>query len=341
MNASGIPSCLCTSSLPEDLETTDSANDMPDLHEFWDPNEWEDHAFQLLRDRHGSLGVNKVPARHKGDYGLDYYSLQDRVAYQCFAVQEPVDVAQRAEKQKRKITTDLAKFVANRAKVAAIFGDVQVYRWVLLVPLHDSALVNVHTTSKTAEVRGLNLPYTSSDFEVMVQDLQCFDAASRMTRSAQRLVITLPFHPSTDEEIEAWAQTANELVQELFRKLRKRVIGNDPETLEQLVDEAIGWFLERENTFDELRASAPDISDRLSQTIARRFNQLRLLGPSPDGTPHAVLRQELEELVVQLRESIPNLDAESAHRLALGSISDWLMRCPLDFPPYDDVSRNT
>jgi hypothetical protein len=49
---------------------------MPILHECWDPNDWELHAFGLLQDRHGAVNVMKVPARHKGDFGLDSSSSQ-------------------------------------------------------------------------------------------------------------------------------------------------------------------------------------------------------------------------------------------------------------------------
>jgi hypothetical protein len=34
---------------------------MPELQEFWDPNEWEQHVYGLLQDRHGPLNVQKVP----------------------------------------------------------------------------------------------------------------------------------------------------------------------------------------------------------------------------------------------------------------------------------------
>lgn len=141
---------------------------MPELHEFWDPNDWEHHVYGLLQDRHGPLNVHKVPARHKGDHGLDYYSLEDRVSYQCYAVQEPCDVADRADKQKAKITTDLKKFCTKKSELSDLFGSVQMTRWVLVVPLHDSSQLNAHATAKTAEVRALRLPYVASNFEVMI-----------------------------------------------------------------------------------------------------------------------------------------------------------------------------
>jgi|ERR1051325_3330698 hypothetical protein len=130
---------------------------MSELHEHWDPNDWEGHVYGLLQDRHGPLNIHKVPARHKGDYGIDYYTLEDRAAYQCYAVQEPCEVVDRADKQKAKITTDIGKFCRNKAGLGKLFGSVKITRWVLVVPLHDSSQVNAHATSKTAEVKALCL----------------------------------------------------------------------------------------------------------------------------------------------------------------------------------------
>jgi hypothetical protein len=184
-------------------------SNMPSWHEFWDPNEWEVHVFGLLQDRHGALNVLKVPARHKGDYGLDYYCLSNQVTYQCYAVQEPCEVADRADKQKTKITTDLKKFCKNKDELTRLFRDVKINRWILVVPIHDSVLVNLHLTSKTAEVRDLGLPYVAQDFEALVHDLESFDAASREHRALQRRSISLPSQPPTQQEINDWARTSN------------------------------------------------------------------------------------------------------------------------------------
>ena len=165
---------------------------MPELHEFWDPNDWEQHVYGLLQDRHGSLNVHKVPARHKGDHGLDYYSLEDQAAYQCYAVQEPCEVADRASKQRAKITTDLHKFCSKKKELSALFGSVQMTRWVLVVPLHDSSQLNAHNTTKTAEVKAFGLPYIAPTFEVMIQDLESFDATSRAVRALVRQSWTIP-----------------------------------------------------------------------------------------------------------------------------------------------------
>ena len=217
---------------------------MPETYEHWDPHDWELHVYGLLQDRHGPLNVHKVPDRHKGDHGLDYYSLEDQVSYQCYAVQEPCEVADRAEKQKAKITTDLKKFCTNRTELSKLFGAVQLTRWVLVVPLHDSSQLNAHTTAKTAEVKALSLPYIASNFEVMIQDLESFDSTSRAVRAILRRSISLPVQPASPEQIEQWSEASESLVTTLTSKLGKR-IGTDGEKLSQSVGEAVEGFLNR------------------------------------------------------------------------------------------------
>jgi hypothetical protein len=208
-------------------------------------------------------------------------------------------------------------------------------RWVLTVPLHDSAEVNAHLAKKTSEIRSLNLAYATADFEAIVQDLESFDQSSRSTRAMQRHSISLPMPPASKQQIEQWSQSENSLVEALGTKLRKRVTDNTEGEIDTLVAEAVGWFLERENAFEGLRSTAPELHEKLLAVITRRTTQLRLYGPPPQGHAHQILRDELEDLIADLRAEVPNFSQTSAHRVGLGTIADWLMRCPLDFPPYE------
>jgi hypothetical protein len=309
---------------------------MPELQEFWDPNEWEQHVYGLLQDRHGPLNIHKVPARHKGDRGLDYYSLEDQVSYQCYAVQEPCEVADRANKQKAKITTDLKKFCTNKKELSALFGSIQMTRWVLVVPLHDSSQLNAHATTKTAELRVFGLPYVATNFEVMIQDVESFDRTSRTVRSILRQSISIPVQPASSQQIEEWSEASESLVTTLKNKLGKRV-GDEEEKLNESVSQSIRWFLDRENTLETLRGTFPELHEALMGVILRHGQRLSLYGPPTDGAPHQILRTELESLMKALKE-IPNVTDASAHQLALGTLADWLMRCPLDFPPYTHAS---
>jgi len=310
---------------------------MPVLHEFWDPNDWELHAFGLLQDRHGATSVMKVPARHKGDFGIDYYCVSGRVAYQCYAVQEPCEVDDRATKQKAKITKDLKKF-CTRAELASLFVGDKVERWILVVPIHDSAQVNLHLTAKTAQVRALGLAYVATDFEVLVHDLECFDPASVELRAFHRRQISLPPQPATTAQIDSWTRASNPLVAALSRKLVKRIGSGDPAQLDSAVQEMVGLFLEKENTLDSLRREAPQLHEALAAIVSRHAAKLSFYGSPENATPHHILRSEVDSLIAEMKQNIPNFSDGSAQQIALGTIAEWLLRCPLDFPPYDHAA---
>src|SRR3546814_14520353 len=88
-----------------------------------------DLAQSLLQSRHGVLNLHKVPATHIGDFGIDYYCLAGLVIYQCYAVEEPIDIAIRADRQKSKITTDLKKLIAGASEVSKLLLSKPLKKW--------------------------------------------------------------------------------------------------------------------------------------------------------------------------------------------------------------------
>ena len=308
---------------------------MSELITIWQPDEWEEYCLGLLQDRHGPLNVEKIPARHKGDCGLDYYCRAEQVAYQCYAVEEPRDVASRVEAQKAKITEDIGKFCKNLKDLKKVFGSALICRWVLLVPLHDSKEANMHCTKKTEEVRKKKIPYATENFEIHIQDVDCFDHRSRSYRLVQRKTICLSFPVVVPGLIIEWSKRAPSLVLNLRRKLQKRMSEKN-RTLDNDVEEAIGWFLAKENALESLRSVSPDLHETVEGIFRGRLSQLRLFGSPQDGDVRKILQDEFEGLVSRLRSQIPNISIESAEQLALGTISQWMMNCPLNFPPYED-----
>ncbi|MDZ5454921.1 hypothetical protein [Labrys sp. ZIDIC5] len=143
---------------------------MSSAMQVWNPDDWEVFALVLLQGRHGPLHVQKIPAAHKGDYGIDYYSTKDLAAYQCYAVEEPVDISTRAERQKKKITKDLGKLIKNHVEVGKLFHGEPIRHWVLIAPLHDSKELNLHCAKKTKDLREAGCAALDAMVEVIIQD---------------------------------------------------------------------------------------------------------------------------------------------------------------------------
>lgn len=297
--------------------------------ESWDGDDWETHVGRLLQDRHGAVNLQKVPAKHSGDGGLDYYCTSETVVYQCYAVEEPVDVATRSTKQKIKITADIGKLCNADGFAAKLFKSNPISRWILAVPMHDSKEVNSHAAAKAEEVRKMGLAHIAPDFEILIHDRDDFDEDSWARRASLRARLRPVISPATDRDIEYIEKSNVDLVDNLRRKLKRRA--GSPDDLEDDVDIALRSFVEYQNALDFLRANAPDAHEEIVALTAQRLKRLKLVGAKASQSAANVLEVELDNLTTTFKERIPNLDPNTAEQLAFGVVSEWLMRCPLDF----------
>lgn len=292
--------------------------------EFWDGKDWEIHVLRLLQDMHGPENIQPVPAKHKGDCGIDYLCVSKSIVYQCYACEEPIDVPTRAEKQRDKITTDIGKFCDPAKGAALVLGAQKVKRWILVVPNHDSREVVAHANKKTHEVRLKALAHADAEFQILVHDLTAFDPESIARRNAMRARIRPTFDAVTLEQVEHLAKTDSSLEGNLRRKLSTRI--SDTAAMNEAVNEALRASMESGNAIEALRQIVPEAYEHVERLKAERLRRLR---GGAGGSGGDRLDSEINDLKAKLIEAVPNLDPGLAETVCFGSVSEWLMRCPL------------
>jgi hypothetical protein len=295
----------------------------------WNPDDWEAFSLNLLQHRHGHLNVHKIPAAHKGDFGLDFYCIKDAVAYQCYAVEEPVDISTRADRQKKKITADLAKVRKNAVEILKLFTGIRMRHWILLVPNHDSKYVNLHCSKKTKDYKSMNCPTLDVNFEVGIHDQSSFpsDIAAQGLANFSNVNLSVP--QPTIEELSSWQASSSELLKNATHKLGKIA---QPDQLNDLVSEATSVFLQGNALLDTLRDSAPDLHEKILFAISSRNRRLRFGGPSYGTSAGEVFKIELDAMADAIQKAAPSLSSENIEQISYGVVSEWIMRCPLDFP---------
>ena len=112
-------------------------------------------------------------------------------------------------------------------------------------------------------------------------------------------------------------------------KLRKRAA---PDKLDDVVGEAVKSFLQGNALLDALRSGSPDLHEKVMSAVRSRARRLAFAGPQLGGSPGQILHAELDALIAAMQEAAPSLSLENAEQIAYGSICEWIMRCPLDFP---------
>jgi hypothetical protein len=97
-------------------------------------------------------------------------------------------------------------------------------------------------------------------------------------------------------------------------------------------DAYIKAHLYRENALDQLRQSHSLLWERTFQTLEAEETRLIAVGASSTTLPAEQLEISTERIEVSLAKRLPTLSIGIVTQIALGTVSDWLIRCPLDFP---------
>ncbi|PHC91647.1 hypothetical protein COF42_03385 [Bacillus wiedmannii] len=293
----------------------------------WEGKEWENH-IQLLLKRHYGTNYQDVSDEDGGDYGLEGFSL-DGCVYQCYAAKEPVTTEELYKNQRNKITRDINKLIKNKEHLLKIFGTLKIKRWILVVPRYKSAKLLIHTEKKSQEVIKEKLPYVTNEFKILVITDDYFKVEQQELKNT---VFKVESKGVSQEEIEDWKNESEHLIliNNLVNKANKI---NRLSTTQRsaFIDTTIKYFIKGQILLSQLSDLYPDTYERIIsfKSFKEDFIQFGLLTDTDDElkTFQATFFTYKEELEKELDGINPNALAV----LSYEAVSDWLMRCPLDF----------
>ncbi|MET8359749.1 hypothetical protein [Micromonospora sp. NPDC005171] len=290
-------------------------------------NEWQDLCVRVLHAHHGGGQFTEVADQEDGDAGLEGYSL-DGCVYQCYAPEnEPLDASARYRKQRRKMTTDVGKFIENKEKITKVVPPgYQAKMWILLVPVITTKRLLEHAHAQTVRLRAEALPYADSNIVVMPHTLRSYEDAKHRVIARQIERLQLPQVAAQD-----FQSIADPPIQTMNGKLSRTAGFNDANRRSRFIDRLLTNSVvgkeQREWIRDQYSELGTELEDQLSDLEARLEAQYPLDQPNPDHLLAAILR-DTEEVV----SGVLNVRKSQARVLAEGQVAQWLMDCPLDFP---------
>jgi hypothetical protein len=295
-----------------------------------DGNEWERRVKAWLRLRYPGGQFEEVPPEHLGDFGIEGFS-RDGIAYQCYAPKSALKTKELYEAQRIKVTNDIRKFIDNKNELSRLFGSVKIKSWWLIIPEHRSAKLVQHATMKAAEVRKANLPYVTADFTIHIATAEDFavERAAAVRQGIEALQLEQPV--VTTDDVRDWADNNDKLVSTLDRKITAYSGERKPEKVRDIREGWITSFIIAENMLKNLEQKYPRLWIAFAELKRRKETHL-FVNYSHDRAGADVLKETIGELGAAMLREIPNLDERNAEDVAVGTVADWLQRCPLDFP---------
>jgi hypothetical protein len=290
----------------------------------FDGVEWETFCRAALSRKYGAAW-QKIPAKNRGDWGLEGFVRGQGIVVQCYA-DDSVSNADRTRKQKGKLTADVPKLHRYRDALETHL-EMPVDTYLFLVPSFDDKDLLGHAQSKSQMVRRWALPWIATNFAIAVHDLDFLREEWEALRGSLRHVLDLAGATPL-----ASPPLGGPLVDNLVRKLDAipRLAG-DPAQSRLWKESLLDDYVRGGGRLLELDDVNPEYADRIIRIIDGREGRLaRRSGASEPLDDLNILSADLAEAIHRDISAIDDADAQS---VAGSVVADWLMRCPLEYVP--------
>ena len=294
----------------------------------WKGDEWQAFALQLVQLRHGAQNVQIVPDVVKGDAGLEFFTTSGCV-YQCYAPQEVSDVKKASSAMKAKAARDLPKLEKNKDKLKAILAGLTIERWILLCPFLDDKDVIADVRKRGIALKAAGLSVLAGNFEALVHSQDDFASELEHLRKLSLGPSLSVDAPSADDVSTAGSTLMGLRIDEKLQ--RAFGVAASSSRIAQRRDAYVRAHLYRENALDQLRQNHPALWERSIQSLDAEEQRLVAVGGTTT-LPAAQLQESMSRLEESLTKDLPTLPNAVVTQIAIGTVSDWLIRCPLDFP---------
>lgn len=295
----------------------------------WKGDEWQTFALQLVQRRHGPENVQVVPDSVGGDAGLEFFTTSGCL-YQCYAPEETSDIAKAASAMKAKAGRDLPKLVKYKDKIEPILCGIPVSRWILLCPFLDNKDVVADVRKRGLDLKGQGLTFLAPDFEALCHSQDDFAGELEQLKA---LSLGPPLSIDVPKPIDVSAASETSIGTRIDEKLARAYGPAATDTQIALRRNAyIKAHLYRENALDQLRQNHSVLWERAFQSLDVEETRLIAVGANSTTLPAEQLQASTERIEEAMTRALPTLSTAIVTQIALGTVSDWLIRCPLDFP---------
>ena len=296
-------------------------------------NTWEDLCQLVFKKKYADIGYQQMVAS-PGDFGIEGFTLREGMGFQCYCPDSHYDATELYNKQRDKITKDVAKLKTYVAEIGQRIGNVKIKDWHFVTPVVDRNALLAHARTKEVEVRGWNVPILAPDFTIHLRDAEFYLTEINEIRSLNGEALSFDTSSPTLRSLDG---PPEEYESNLRRKTRIRLQpkSTHPQVeklFSTLYGQAYSAFLEHGPLLRRIETTAPAIYFKLLRLVSEYEETVVELGMTWSGTA--------EELVVMVRKGLserisvqlgPQVDVTEADRIARHIVARWLAVCELDF----------
>ncbi|WP_280169334.1 hypothetical protein [Priestia megaterium] len=301
----------------------------------FDGDSWELFSQKCLKIRYWDDGYQPIEAHFGGDLGIEGYT-RSGIVFQCYCPDENYDPDPLYEHQRDKITADLKKLITYKEQLIKYLGGIKIKKWIFLTPRYIKKDILLHCNKKRDEYRSKKLVHLDEEFDVLIQDIDFFAEEMRVVLEMTKKRISIEGEDINDQKVHDWSQSNNSGVTNTIRKITATFPSFQGEKINskvmKLVDKRINEYLKGGSVLARLEKTFPDQFEKFIKVIDDIETDIEDLCMYPCEN-NQKLFGEIQDIVEQrLKGEFGEVfDSVMLSQLKRRVISDWLMRCPIDF----------
>ncbi len=299
----------------------------------WDPNEWEQHIQKVLKLRYAQPvgSYQHIADEIKGDCGIEGFAV-DGTAYQCYACQNWTDFGVLLEHQKNKMTLDIGKLLRNEAELLTILGDIRIGIWNFVLPFWNDKELLKHARKKEMEVRAKKPKHTKQDFRITVITGEEFLVEKQMLAKQDLYKFDVKDLPDTVQTAAMWMDQNKglELVTNLTRKATVIAKGKSAKMRDGFLNRMVKDYTAGSIILSRLEQDLPEVYEDVNRKKTDREGELETACATNTLVPGKFFDETLNQYKAELR-GVSGISPRAVDILAREAVSDWLLRCPLEF----------
>lgn len=302
--------------------------ELSSIVDLYDGNDWQKKAEILLSLKYGKE-FQRVPDDHKGDWGIEGYTMSG-YAFQCYAPNKLYSVQELYQHQRSKISADISKFKKNSEQLGKLVRPKRFSHWIFLTTKHSSKYLNQHASNKAEEIRN-SCSHVTEDFQILIHEGQNY--FRREIPDYQRLnpeTLRLEVPEPNQRELRLLLQKDSDAYVTLIRKLRDG--GVRDRSIATTAERYILSYSSGKSILEDLKKAAPEVRENVDKRIRSMEIDIENKYSSGVNLNFNEINSDLKNFKSDLEKCTAGyLDANAIDYIARGTISDWLIRCPMDF----------
>lgn len=294
--------------------------------------EWENICQKLLRIKYKVEGYSEVPEKYGGDLGIEGFT-HNGIFFQCYCPDQSDVYNSLYEHQRDKITQDINKLISNIVDINKLSGNLLISEWHFLTPTYDNKDLLSHCRKKENELKSQINQFLTPNFKIQIKTEHDFIPEAQFLISTNLQKIPLASDELTDDEIKNLLKTKNEIIEKIRIKLEKiHALNSNKKKLALSINEIFLQYERGQVELEKLRVNYPQYHIKIikiKSILDSQIRNLSLLNEKPGGE---FLREVLQDYNNKLITEYGNsFDMALIDCLTNEAISDWIVRCPLNF----------